>query len=102
MNIVTLALAAGAGALIQGLLSWSASNEAFSPRKFMTSIGAALVTGVGTAIMFAGQAIGYQDLLLAFAAGMGVNAGTNKSIGVVAKMLLPTPPLPPGFPGQPK
>lgn len=86
MNLVYIALAAFAGALVSAILGWLETNEPFAARKFLGSV----LRAISAAAIFAAT---YSfkdgptplDFLLAFLGGSGVDVLGNRLAGSIKK-----------------
>ena len=86
MEILFVAGAAFLGGIVSALLGWTESTEPFNPKKFGSSIIRSIVAAAGVAAAFdygGGVAAGI-GLLIAFLAGVGVDAGGNKIAGAIS------------------
>jgi len=84
MNVIWIASAAFLGAVLNALLGWLDSQEAFQGRKFAASVGRGLVAAVAFAISY--QYINFItpiDLGIAFLGGAGVDGMLHRSSGTV-------------------
>ncbi|MBA7695528.1 hypothetical protein ES703_104156 [subsurface metagenome] len=86
IQLALLLLAAILGAIISAVLGWAESDKPFNARKFAPSLVraaiSAVVVFVGTSYVHVGPitAIIY---ILAFLAGMGIDAGGNRLAGAI-------------------
>jgi hypothetical protein len=85
MDVIFIGVAAFVGAMVAALLGWTESGEGFDARKFSSSIIRAIIGGVGIAAAwdYVGS-ITPIAYLLAFLAGVGVDAGGNRIAGAIA------------------
>ena len=84
MDNVYVAIAAGLGAVVAGILGWLESKEPFSPSKYWpTLIRAGLAAFLGALVTPIVGPVGWVVLAGAFVAGMGVDAGLKRAVGVV-------------------
>ncbi len=84
--LIEIVLACFLGGLISGLMGWAGSTpaEPFNTRKFVTSLGTALVAGIGYAVtLYTPSGNFTRDLLIALAIGAGGDALVNRSIGAI-------------------
>ena len=88
MEIIFIGVAAFLGGIIASLLGWTETKEPFNPRKFASSLIRALIAGVGIAAAFNyGGGIGLLNVLVAFLAGAGVDAGGKRVAGAIASRI---------------
>lgn len=85
MDLGTLyvALGAGGGGILVALLGWFESKENFVARKFMPSIIRSVLAGVvfGVGYTLSGRVVTVADILIAVAAGAGIDAGLKRAVG---------------------
>jgi hypothetical protein len=85
LGVLYVSLAAFGGAILSAVLGWLESREEFDPRKFVPSI----IRAVGASIVFAigygvtGDLVTMSDVLIAVAAGVGVDAGFKRLAGTI-------------------
>ena len=78
-------LAAVGGAIFSAILGWGDTGGPFEPRKFLSSIGRAVVAGLGIGVGILAVPIEIVNPLiyvLVFLAGMGIDAGGNRLAGI--------------------
>lgn len=85
MNLIWLGISAFGGGIVSGLLGWFESGEAFVARKFGTTVLRALLAGATLAIGYfaISGSIAPHDLIVAFLAGAGVDAGLKRLGGSI-------------------
>jgi hypothetical protein len=85
MDLGTLyvSLGAGGGGILVALLGWFESKENFVARKFMPSIIRSVLAGIIFAVGYtvSGRAVTMADILIAVAAGAGIDAGLKRAVG---------------------
>ena len=85
MDLGTLyvSLGAGGGGILVALLGWFESKENFVARKFVPSIIRSVLAGVVFAVGYtvSGRAVTMADILIAIAAGAGIDAGLKRAVG---------------------
>lgn len=81
MDKLFVGLAAFVGGLLLALLGWFDSKEPFSASKFGASVVRALFAGIvfGVGYEVIGKTAGVADLLVAAAAGGGIDAGLKRA-----------------------
>ena len=81
-----VAIAAFAGGSLSALLGWLDSQEPFNPRKFVRSIVAAVISGIGFALAYqGGEMVTIRDILLAILGGSGVDVLSNRALGALGR-----------------
>jgi len=85
LEMFLMTLAAVIGAIFTALLGWSESGEAFNARKFLSSIGRAIVAGILVAVglIAVPTDVTFLSYLLAFGTGMGIDVGGNRLAGII-------------------
>lgn len=86
VEMLLLALAAVAGAIVAALLGWGESHEPFEPRKFLSSLGRAVIAAVivtVTELLLPGNNVTVKDYLYAFLVGGGVDVFGNRLAGAI-------------------
>ena len=85
MDLGTLyvSLGAGGGGILAALLGWFESKENFEAIKFMPSVIRSVLAGVIFAVGYTvtGRAVTVVDVLIAIAAGAGIDAGLKRAVG---------------------
>ena len=70
------------GAIIAAVLGWAESGEIFNPRKFIASIGRAILAGLLSSLLFQGVTeITVWLIVLALLTGAGVDVIGNRGAG---------------------
>jgi hypothetical protein len=90
LEMLIMALLAVAGAIFAAVLGWGESGDPFDARKFLSSIGRAIVAGllVATGLIAVPTEVNMLIYIGSFVAGMGIDAAGNRIAGIV----LPTKP----------
>ncbi len=80
MNIISVGLSAFIGGTMAAVLGWVESKEKFDIRKFGASLIRSAVAGAVFAIgyAFSGE-VSVKDILIAFVAGIGADAGLKRA-----------------------
>ena len=80
-NLLWVIGAAFLGGIISALLGWTESSEPFNGKKFVSSVIRSVIGAAGIAIAFnfGGGEISATDILVAFLAGAGVDAGLQRA-----------------------
>jgi hypothetical protein len=86
LGILYVSLAAGAGAVVAGILGWLESGEAFSAKKYLPTILraalAAILAAVATPIV---APIGWVVIISAFVAGAGIDVIGHRVAAAIRK-----------------
>ena len=92
--LILVALAAFLGGVASAVLGFLGSHEPFDERKFMRSMLAALLSGMGIALAYRfADGVGVRDLFMDFLSGSGVDVLSNRALGT-ARRGPPRPPTP--------
>lgn len=83
MNVLYVAAAAFLGAVLTGLVGWLKTTEPFNSRKFLATVVTAVLTGTGIGIAYVDATVGVRDVLMALAAGAGIDYARNVISGAV-------------------
>lgn len=85
MDVITIGVAAFLGGMICSILGWLDSQETFDGRKFSASAVRALMAGLIFAVgyNYVGGQITIIDIIAAFVAGAGFDAGGNRISGAI-------------------
>ena len=82
--MLTVALAAFGGGILSAILGWLDSKEPFALKKFLKSVGFALLAGMGFALSYSfADSISMRDIFAATLAGAGWDAVTNRALGAL-------------------
>jgi hypothetical protein len=93
MDNVYVAVAAGLGAIVAGLLGWSESKEPFSATKYLpTILRAGLAAFLGALVTPVVAPVGWVILTGAFVAGMGIDAGLKRAMASLPSIGATNPP----------
>jgi len=83
-ELAVIAAIAFAGGIVYAFFGWLNSDQPWVTRKFLRSVGAALIAGVAFGLGYSfTEAFSVKDVLTAFASGLGITAGLPKVIGAV-------------------
>ncbi len=84
MGILYVALSAFGGGIVASIMGWLDSGDEFISRKFVASVLRALVAGIVFAISYSlvGK-VSVMDIIIAFAAGAGVDVLGNRLAGSI-------------------
>ena len=84
--MLIIALLASAGGVFASLMGWANAHEPFNARKFISSIGVAVFSGIAVALLYQNtDVIGARDYLLAFASGAGMDGVANRAWGTIKR-----------------
>ena len=85
-RILSVALAAFGGGILSAMLGWVDSKEPFDTRKFLKSVGFALLSGIGFAVAYEfSDGVTLKDLGLAVLGGAGVDSLSNRALGTLRR-----------------
>lgn len=88
MEVIYIGISAFIGAIINALLGWTESSDAFDVRKFTSSIIRGVIGAAGIAAAFNyAEDINAISFIIAFLAGAGVDAGGNRIAGAIVSRL---------------
>ena len=83
MNVIGVAVAAFVGAVLTGIVGWLKTTEPFSSRKFLATVVTAVFTGAGLGLAYTDAVVGPRELLMALAAGAGIDYARNVVSGAI-------------------
>jgi hypothetical protein len=88
MNVFYIALAAFAGGIVAAVLGYLDSETPFQLKKFLASVGRALVAGALFAARYSySDGITPVEIAIAFVTGAGFDVLGNRGIGAIKSLL---------------
>lgn len=83
MNVLWVVAAAFLGAVLTGLVGWLKTTEPFNSRKCLATVITAVFTAAGIGIAYTDTIVGPRELLMALAAGAGIDYARNVISGAI-------------------
>ena len=88
MQVFYIALAAFAGGIVAAVLGWLDSGITFQPKKFLSSVGRAMVAAAAFAVGYSySNGITPLEIAAAFVAGAGFDVLGNRGIGALKAII---------------
>lgn len=82
--MISLAIAAAIGAIAVGTIGFLGSGEKFEVRKYLATVLTGILSGVGVVLLFSDVAVTERLIILAFAAGAGVDSAKTAISNAIA------------------
>ncbi len=80
----TLAIAVALGAIVVGTIGFLGSGEKFEVRKYLATVLTGIISGVGVVLLFSDVVVTERLIVLAFAAGAGVDSAKTAISNAIA------------------